>query len=282
MKNRAARILSLLFVFMLSACTETRLDGSSDASLRSSVAKMRGSISADKRAQFDHALLSIGFGSINLKLLDKVGTPEAANIGLSPSVLLALDGKNVAEVLATAEEITARRKEVEKIIGLDNISRLQQKKERHEAALAQLALFEVSKASFKLLPQRYGRPKPLIEMTVTNRTNHAISRAYFEGTVKSPGRSVPWIKEEFNYSIPGGLEPGETVSWSLAPNEYGPWGKTEVPADAIMTVTTTQLDGPDNKTIAASSDITSLKVFTSEDELQLNQLRRKFEVDAKQ
>ena len=25
----------------------------------------------------------------------------------------------------------------------------------------------------------------------------------------SPGRSVPWLKEDFNYTIPGGLEPGE-------------------------------------------------------------------------
>ena len=63
--------------------------------------------------------------------------------------------------------------------------------------------------------------KPIIELTVRNNTGHPVSRAYFEGVLSTPGRSVPWIKDSFNYQISGGLEPNEESTWRLAPNKIG-------------------------------------------------------------
>ena len=74
-----------------------------------------------------------------------------------------------------------------------------------------------------------------------------LSRAYFTGTLASPNRSVPWIKDDFNYEISGGLEPGEEVTWYLAPNMFSDWGKVDAPKDAVFTVEVTQLDGPDEE-----------------------------------
>src|SRR5690554_4721346 len=85
--------------------------------------------------------------------------------------------------------------------------------------------------------------KPIIELSVVNGTDKAVSRVFFEGVVASPGRSVPWVEDTFNYSIPGGIEPGESADWALAPNMFSAWA-TEVPADAILTLKAYKLEGP--------------------------------------
>lgn len=66
---------------------------------------------------------------------------------------------------------------------------------------------------------------PVIELSVTNNTRHSISRAYFEGRLMTPGRSIPWVEDKFNYEIPGGVEPGESKTWELSPNMFGEWSK---------------------------------------------------------
>lgn len=114
------------------------------------------------------------------------------------------------------------------------------------------------------------REQPIIELTVKNDTNQSISRAYFEGTIASPNRSVPWHKDSFNYSISGGLEPGEKASWSLAPNMFSKWGSIDAPTDAVFTVTVTQLDGADNQPIY------SVKDFTEYDQKRLKKLKERY------
>ncbi len=91
------------------------------------------------------------------------------------------------------------------------------------------------------------------------------------GTLASPGRSVPWLKEDFNYSIPGGLEPGELADWTLVPNSFGAWGTVKAPKDAILTVEVVRLDGPNGKTLFDSKfdeskveRLTALKKGTSQ------------------
>ena len=115
--------------------------------------------------------------------------------------------------------------------------------------------------------------QPIIELTVKNGTEQAVSRAYFEGTIASPDRSVPWHKDTFNYSISGGLEPGEEATWNLAPNMFSDWGKVDAPAEAIFTVTVEQLDGADGEPIYSTREL-------SERDLErLNELKKKYGVE---
>ncbi len=114
-----------------------------------------------------------------------------------------------------------------------------------------LARFEVTSARFRLRDGSLG-PEPRVDLSVTNGTDRAVSRAYFVGRLVSAGRSVPWLEEEFSYQIPGGLEPGETAQWSLSPNQFSAWGRVEAPTDAVLEVTVTQLDGADGEAIATS------------------------------
>lgn len=60
---------------------------------------------------------------------------------------------------------------------------------------------------------------------------------------------MPWLKDTFNYSIPGGLEPGEEAKWSLAPNMFSDWGRVEMRADMVLTVRVLRLDGADEEVL---------------------------------
>ena len=110
---------------------------------------------------------------------------------------------------------------------------------------ATLGKFTVVSAAFRKEPQRFGRPKSIIEVSVRNGTEYAIARVFFSGVYASPGRSVPWLKDTLNHAIPGGLEPGETAQWSLVPNMFNEWGELEARADAVLSLAVTRLEGPD-------------------------------------
>lgn len=58
-----------------------------------------------------------------------------------------------------------------------------------------------------------------------------------------------------------------TVSWNLAPNRFLRWSEADVPSDAVLTVVTTRLDGPDGEAVFSSQD------FTEDDARRLAQLR---------
>lgn len=118
----------------------------------------------------------------------------------------------------------------------------------------------MQKSRFRLEEQKYTyRKRPLIELVVKNGTPKPVARAHIKGTIAIPGRSVPWLVEEFNYSIPGGLEPGESTSWTLAPNMFGEWSEVDVPSDAVFTVEVIKLDGADSRTLYDASGLSESK-----------------------
>lgn len=86
------------------------------------------------------------------------------------------------------------------------------------------------------------------------------------GTLASPGRSVPWLKEKFSYKISGGLEPGEAVNWNLAPNMFSDWGKVEGAPDMVLTVEVLSLDGADGNTLYSLT-------YSDHDQKRLDALR---------
>ena len=111
---------------------------------------------------------------------------------------------------------------------------------------AEMTKFRIIKSRFYLQKGTLS-DDPIIELSVKNETDHPISRAYFEGTLLTPGRSVPWVKDEFNYEIAGGLEPGESANWRLLPNRFGEWGRAPNRSDMVLTVKVRRLDGPNGE-----------------------------------
>ena len=263
------RLVALLILPFLWACGDPRVEGSSDEELKVSIEKVRNSLPEEDQARFDEAISELALAHLPL------GEMIAAGVGGGMELVGAklkdqLVGKTADEILAEADQIRAEREQKEREQALQEIAELRKKKQDADSDREKLAAFEVTRSRFYKQSQRFGGPKPIIEVSVKNGTDQAVSRAYFRGTLASPGRSVPWLRKKFNYSISGGIEPGETASWELAPNQFSEWGTVESPADAVFTVEVTKIDGSDGETLYDSEGL------SEREQERLDELTEKF------
>lgn len=236
------KVFVVLVVFsILAGCSDPKIDASSDEAMKASVEKVRKSLSETKQNDFDEAIQVLVFSQIDMKSLFSKNAAEAGSLEGKARELL--DGKTGEQVIAEAERVRTERKEREHQQALEEIRELEKKREKSEIAREQLKNFNVLRSRFYMREREFMGKQPIIELTVRNGTDQAVSRAYFEGTLASPDRSVPWHQGMFSYSIPGGVEPGEEATWNLAPNMFSGWGKVDAPSDAVFTVTVEQLDG---------------------------------------
>lgn len=257
-----------LMAGLLAGCGEPKLDGSSQQAFKESAAKVAASLPEDKRMQFASDVMTLAFQGLDISQVLQ-GKKSADEV--SVDMLVALNGKTAQQISDEANRVRVARAEREREQALAEIQELSEKRKKSEAAKTELARFEVSKSRFYQQAKEYGLGnQPIVEMTVSNRTGSAVARAYFKGTIASPGRSVPWLVDTFNYSISGGLESGETQSWNLAPNQFSDWGKVEPPKDAIFTVIVERLDGADGKPLFDAG------VFTERDATRLEALQSKY------
>ncbi len=265
------KVLCILVVgmFALGCGNEPRIDTSSDEAMETSIEEVRSTLSSEEQEEFTEALQVLAFSGVSVEDLFAEGLTGGA-AGLQGRVKETLQGKSASEVIAAADSIRREREAREREQAVQEIAELEEKQAEAAGARQELAKFEVQRSRFSKRENLIGMAEPIIELTVHNGTAHAISRAYFLGTLASPGRSVPWVKETFNYQIRGGLEPGEQASWRLAPNMFSDWGNVDVPGDAILTVEVVRLDGPDGETLFSS------EVFDEDDAGRLAELKAKF------
>ncbi|MBN2834397.1 MAG: hypothetical protein JXR48_05465 [Candidatus Delongbacteria bacterium] len=264
-----------LFIFLfvgifLVGCSKPTVDASSDESMKTSIAKIRESLPAEKRIQFDEALQLMASSKIDLKSIFTEGTSGVGN--LEGKMKDAVHGKTGEQIIAEAAQIKLKRERQQKEQAFQEIKELEEKQRLSVDARERLKSFEVLRSRFYKQKREFMGEQPIIELTVKNGTHHAVSRAFFKGTIASPNRSVPWHQDTFSYSISGGLEPGEEASWRLAPNMYSDWGKIDVPSDAIFTVTVERLDGADGNALYSTSD------FGEKEEKRLSELKEKYNI----
>jgi len=280
-------LVLLIMAVFLSGCADPKIDVSTEELSKKSVEKVRNSLPEAKRAEFDNAMqaiiMSAAFSKINFADIMAGKKPEEPTSKDALKILQPIHGKTGEQVIAEGnrikEEYAAKEKErVAKRLAEDRekaakdredvlakIKDLESKKALVEASKAELVKFRIISARFykkdkKFMDRIIGK-EPAIDLNVKNETSHPVSRAYFIGTLSSPGRSVPWLREDFNYSILGGLEKGEEAVWKLAPNPYGKWGTgtIDAPENAVLTVETVRLDGADGKALFDSKGFSDLE-----------------------
>jgi hypothetical protein len=294
MNNRYLHLVALSLAFALTACGEKRIDTSSEERMKTSIKEVRASVPPADREKFDESMAAIT--TSNLKPADIFSGNTAT---LQAKVEESLAGKSASEIISTGQAILEERRAKEEARRVQEqqeaeerklqeqreaearrardqqqaqaeIDELTRKKQQAEAAKTELAKFKVIRSRFYRQESRFGRGDPVIELALTNSTNVAVSRAYFMGILASPGRAIPWLKDSFNYQIAGGMEPGESKELKLAPNMFGDWGRIEAPADAVLTVEVTRIDGPDSKAAFDSA------AFTDRDAKRLKTLEENF------
>lgn len=263
--------IGICISFVLIGCGTPRIDSSSDEKLKSSIQQVKDSLPLEQKKVFEDSLQIVLFSQINLgNIAMGMANPSSSN-NLTDSLKASLNNKTAEDIILEAKRIKDARLEKEKQQALEEIKKLEEKKSHGEQSKEELKKIEIIKTEFAQIEQKYlAYKQPIIKLEVKNLTNKSISRIYFKGTVKSIGREIPWIKEDFSYSIPGGLESGEIGNWSLAPNMFSKWGNIETPKDAILEVEVTQIEGVDNKSIASTLD------FTEEENIKLEELKAKY------
>lgn len=253
---------ALFFLLLMVSCTPA-IDGSSEENYQASVKKIKEGLTDEDKAAFEEALQLIAMDGLSFADLLQ---GEKGGENILSDFTEALDGLTATEVIARGEAIKAEQERKKKEQARLEIEELYQKKRDAETQKAQLQAFEVTQSKYYKRKDYFGSLEPIIELTVKNGTPSAISRAYFKGTLASPNRSVPWLTDDFNYQISGGLEPGESTTWKLAPNQFSDWGTVAAPKDAILTVEALQIDGPDGEALYSTRE------FGAEEEERLSTL----------
>jgi hypothetical protein len=197
----------LLAMTLLAGCSEPTVDTSTDENMKLSIEKVRQSIPNEKRNDFDEAIKVLAFSNISLEGLFAQGSSGVGTI--ETKMKESLHGKTGVEVIASAEEVIKQRKEKERTQAIQEIKELEEKMAAADEDRKELTKFEVLRSRYYKRKQEFLGKRPIVELTVRNGTEYPVSRAYFIGTLASPNRTVPWLKESFNYTISGGLEPGE-------------------------------------------------------------------------
>lgn len=269
-----AYLTAALMALALTACGEPKVDGSSEEAFKESMAKIVASLPASEHEKFSGAVMALMMGGNDFFKMAAMG--EAGAEQMAAQARGKMDGKTAEEILAMAEELQRQYKEREAKRKAEEEQRRQEQAARdaerkRQAALEEIQTLEADMAKadaaanelgkFQVLNSRYyvkvtkssfytDRSK-IIEVSVRNGTDKPVSRAYFKGTLASKERSVPWAVDTFNYTIPGGLEPGEKATWKLM-GDYSDFATAGAPEDAVLTVIVERLDGASGEPIADS------------------------------
>lgn len=265
--RRGPRVLAigLVAVVALAGCSKPRIDTSSDEAMGASVARVRDSLPEDRREEFDKAYMAVAMQGLTLEgMMSGAVTPGS----VTGAAKARLDGKTADEIIAEGAKIKADAEAKARTEALAEIAKLEQAKSALDAARIEMAKFQVVEARFRQTRDFLDMMQPLITLTVRNNTPHPVSRAFFVGTLSSPGRAVPWLREEFNYSIRGGLEPGEQATWNLSPNQFSEWGSVRPGKDAGLTVEVVGLEGAEGKRLFTDAK------FDDEDAARLESLKK--------
>lgn len=238
-------IVIVAVLAFLAGCSDPAIDGSSDEAFKNSIAKVRSSLPEAQRDDFDKAVMAAALGDGNFLQLAAAGKDAVAG-----QMRSRLDGKTAKEVLAFAAELHAKQKQ-ERIAELQKkVDALAKKRAGDEAASKELGKFTVSDTGISQAQRQIIGKIITLRLTVRNGTATPVSRVAMRATVFSEGRAIPWLEESVNYTVAGGVEPGESKTWELNPNMFGKWSSLEVTPEMRVRIDVTGLDGPGETPIA--------------------------------
>ncbi len=257
-------LLLLTTTFFLSACAK-KIDGTNMESLEASAEEIEKSLDSEKQKEFKEAMKLIG--STTLAELTEKGDEKS----IFSTIRKKVDGKTADEIIAEGKKLKKEKREKEKDKAKEEVEKLYQAKENLAESKKKLAQFKISDAYLFTTTDELGIIKePAIEMTVKNGTDKAISKGAFLGTITSPDRSVPWIKETFVYDISGGIEQGETATWTLKLGMFNNWGNVNAPSDATLKVEATRLYGANGELLY------SAEAFSQYEQKRLDELLKTY------
>lgn len=248
--NRLLVALATSVIF--SGCSAERtVNTDSPQKYKSSIEKIKEDLSPEEMEDLQSALSGMVLGQ-----LDPSGEGNffalAAAANMSDEQLLALVGDEVSGKTAKQiimESLKERADQAKNQIesGEKHIAEMEQQKVSVSQILDKIL---ISKSQFYWQANSFLE-EPVIAFTIQNGSEVPVRRIFVHGILETPGRSVPWVEDDFNYEFSGGLEPGETQNLNLSPNMFGEWGNksTKGRKDLVLNLQLVGIEAPDETRI---------------------------------
>lgn len=203
---------------MLAACGE-RVNTSSPQALEASINAMMSEMTPEEQVRFSQSLQAIAFDTAD------VGDDSLFG-GATPNGLVLfgaadkLRGKTPEQIVELGYETRIAKLDEELSAGLRAIQAAQSERERYSSIFDAIRI-----EGPRFYVNRQYIAEPVIEFRIVNESDMVLRRGYFQGTLTSEGRTIPWVDEPFNHEFSGGLEPGESRLLKLSPNMFSEWGQ---------------------------------------------------------
>ncbi len=208
---RGPTAAAALLAMAATGCGPTTVDPSSFSGLQDSLSELREQLAPSDLDSFREALsYLVGSQALHTLTLEEVGNEQAAPV---LELFRPLAGRTVDGVVAEARY--RRVREVRSAV-----TALRDWKDSTEDARRELRRFRFREA--RVFKRHKGYLEwPVIEMEVENGTGHRISLIHFRATLLEPTKDEPWLEEEFDHVVMGGLAPGEEAVWRIEPEQRG-------------------------------------------------------------
>lgn len=199
------RMFLFMFVLiLLTGCAPDKLDTSSEDATKASLEKITSSLSTEQKSIFQTAI--------------QAAIVEAAFSGKSAGLNTALsqyNGKTGDEIIVEYQKVqvalTAERaaKQAKRKADLEKkIMELKAQQLNRMQVLSKLKLVKLEDAKIEKQEMGFMSEYRFIA-TVSNGSDITLTRVDFNFRITSPGREVPWNKDDGIFFIDGGLQPGE-------------------------------------------------------------------------
>ncbi len=203
---RSRPLVVALVLTAVAGCGPQTLETSSVEALQLSLQDLTDRMTADDLARFDEAL---GY------LVGDDRAPEATRDTAVAESLLpgfqALTGRTAEGIVAEAR--FRRIREVRSAVILLETERAESEAARRELASFRFMVARVFKRHKNFLDW------PVIEIKVDNGFEHTVSLVRFRAALLRPDDVQPWLLEEIDHVVFGGMAPGQRDVWRIEPEQ---------------------------------------------------------------
>jgi len=260
------RILFFCVVLCGLACGPARVDTSTDKTMKATLKEAKESLPKDKQKQFDRAVEILTDAEMNLlpdnatEATMMVALKKRANV--NEHMKTVLDGKSGEEILTEARRITEKleRRQME---------RLRTLKKKAQERLDDLAKVEILNCRYYIEKKRYQIARPVLEFFVKNGSSRPVDSITVSAILGTPGRELPWIKDDVKIYVFGGLVQGGQRKCEIRPNAFSGWWDKSIPKNATLTAAIKTVD-------EIRPPGSPIYVFTEKDENHLKELEAKY------
>lgn len=278
--------LCVTYLAVFAVACAPRVDGSTLATCKTSLDAVvaKASRSSDS-ARFKLAMMELRIGELQTltntlgdaltsgRTTSRKAVPEPAldSAATQATLCAAVNKLSAAKIMERAGTLGGAIKD-----SLDNqrahayLAALRAAHARATVARDSISAFRVVKAAFTQRDGTVGL-ETAITLTVENGTKHAVSGGFFSAVATTPGAAAPWLDQEFNYTVRGGIARGATATWRIVANRLTPaWGDVLIPREAQIVVTPIKLFSASGEQLWGGAE------FTKADQAEMDRLAAKY------